>query len=886
MATSRGNAVLTYGEFFQCFEGAHLISDKPLSWERIEELITLIKFDDSQEHSYHEIVPETELTAWRKILEERWERIKGTNLAYPYNINCRQNILCMILADMLQPCFNQSRFLLLMPDLNPQPSIITGTDLMELQLSLTDFVLSDDKESFIEVKECVLTAVEDGILKHTHHLSDFGQPLPLSESEVHRVIHHSTEANALFAAIKKRYAFKHEGSTVGACINMLIEGLRAGGALRNGSEMNAGVNANIALLTFSEVYAALPEIVRTELNVMRDSTQKNFLHYWRILAVEQQEKIDNINKIYADNIAANKLNTKLTDTLRDELDKRHAAQRSEDLSRAHANTATCVQLTATGLELILNENKKRLFEMSINGIVLQQSGLISEYDETLKKCKVAFEAKIKTLSNTANYRAGWIGANEVNLLKKRILAWLQQATEAEFNVVMIRMIAEMDTQFISEEILPALQGATLQRYWELNKQLSKIRLKTIAAGLRFSSFLMSDGELYGCEFNKGGQLELIDANIIEKTRDYQQPFPPGTTISRIAHGPYHHSLFLTTDGQVYGYGSNRCGQLGMGDKVDRMVETRLPSLPSPITQISAGISYSLFLTTDGHVYGCGDNMVGQLGMIDINDQLLPMRIPLLPNTITQICTGYAHSLFLTAEGQVYGCGRNEGGWMGPGSIRNLKSPVKLTFPSSVIITQIAAGFNFNLFLSADGRVYPWGNEYTPFEKDEDKLSAPAKLTFPWDVSIIKIAAGPSHGLFLTSKGEVYGCGCYLFAQMSMGFGDNELPIFPMRLTFPFDTLITNIIAGGKHSFFLTADGRVYGCSSSELKEFAQEKDKVFAIIPQLITLPSVSLAQIRAVAESLQSTRAPRQLGLFATASTAASENITTSIFDANLKLK
>lgn len=55
-----------------------------------------------------------------------------------------------------------------------------------------------------------------------------------------------------------------------------------------------------------------------------------------------------------------------------------------------------------------------------------------------------------------------------------------------------------------------------------------------------------------------------------------------------------------------GFGNNLAGQLCAG--TSNYLQT--PSLISTlgyITQISAGYTFSLFLTNNGDVYGCGDN---------------------------------------------------------------------------------------------------------------------------------------------------------------------------------------------------------------------------------------------------------------------------------------
>ncbi|CAG2100101.1 unnamed protein product [Medioppia subpectinata] len=82
----------------------------------------------------------------------------------------------------------------------------------------------------------------------------------------------------------------------------------------------------------------------------------------------------------------------------------------------------------------------------------------------------------------------------------------------------------------------------------------------------------------------------------------------------------HNILFITNDDMVYGMGSNYYGSLGLGH--NRAVNTPhiIPGLCLQNIQqficgsdICCGFHHSLVLTSDGCVYGWGANMFGQLG---------------------------------------------------------------------------------------------------------------------------------------------------------------------------------------------------------------------------------------------------------------------------------
>src|SRR5437868_13200657 len=69
--------------------------------------------------------------------------------------------------------------------------------------------------------------------------------------------------------------------------------------------------------------------------------------------------------------------------------------------------------------------------------------------------------------------------------------------------------------------------------------------------------------------------------------------------------------------------------------------------------INAGLRHSLILTINGEIYGCGYNEFGQLGLGNYSNRNTPI---LLSNNITQISVGGQHSIILTDNKQIYSFG--------------------------------------------------------------------------------------------------------------------------------------------------------------------------------------------------------------------------------------
>jgi len=99
---------------------------------------------------------------------------------------------------------------------------------------------------------------------------------------------------------------------------------------------------------------------------------------------------------------------------------------------------------------------------------------------------------------------------------------------------------------------------------------------------------------------------------------------------------------VTADGSLYVWGSNRYGQLGLGDKEDRKTPTKIPGL-SNVVAVSLGEEHSAAVTADGSLYVWGDNYgiyaewgtlkSGRLGLGDSENKNTPTKVTTLPSKV-------------------------------------------------------------------------------------------------------------------------------------------------------------------------------------------------------------------------------------------------------------
>ena len=139
-----------------------------------------------------------------------------------------------------------------------------------------------------------------------------------------------------------------------------------------------------------------------------------------------------------------------------------------------------------------------------------------------------------------------------------------------------------------------------------------------------------------------------------------------------------------------------------------------------VREVSAGGRHTLAVTTEGELFGWGSNAVGQLGLawnaVGLGNGTpgsdLPIQIDVgnAQTTVQSASAGEEHSLVLTDKGKVYAMGDNSNGALGLGS-RGGKVPIFEPTPVTFFapVTEIAAGGKHSLARDRKGKTHSWGS---------------------------------------------------------------------------------------------------------------------------------------------------------------------------------
>jgi alpha-tubulin suppressor-like RCC1 family protein len=320
---------------------------------------------------------------------------------------------------------------------------------------------------------------------------------------------------------------------------------------------------------------------------------------------------------------------------------------------------------------------------------------------------------------------------------------------------------------------------------------------------------------------------------------------------------------------VLAFGDGSRGQLGIdmtlgSRKTHVMTIEELRSVD--LLQVEAGGSSSFALSSRGKVWGWGSNRLMELGMRKEMSQVsIPARMKSLKEVMTRkpgattssedmravqiatsrSATGQAHTLVLTADGEVYTFGTSAGGAMGQGPDVRQSAPLLLRMTKSVHIRQIAAGSRHSLLVTDDGAVYTFGENrrgQLGIGSGQKHAYEPERVQGPLlDNPVRLVAVGDEHVVVSTESGVIFAWGANANGQLGNGrISDCSVPTKLEKL--PTQGLVS-MACGAQHTIVVTDDGqKVWAFGSNTQGQLGQgnrsmreEKVRVFPALVQALS---------------------------------------------------
>eukprot|EP01091_Cochliopodium_minus_P013291 TRINITY_DN4247_c0_g1_i1.p1 TRINITY_DN4247_c0_g1~~TRINITY_DN4247_c0_g1_i1.p1 ORF type:complete len:316 (-),score=72.14 TRINITY_DN4247_c0_g1_i1:58-1005(-) len=222
---------------------------------------------------------------------------------------------------------------------------------------------------------------------------------------------------------------------------------------------------------------------------------------------------------------------------------------------------------------------------------------------------------------------------------------------------------------------------------------------TISCGASHSLIYKKNGELFVFGDNSNGQLGLG-----QKIFSVDKPtlLMTNPTIEIVSVGQIH-TILYTSNGDLLGFGDNSFGQLGLGEEI---VDTPKLIMNAKIRNVASGQYFTLIYKENGDLLGLGSNSSGQLGLGSFQDKKTPDLIMNDPNIIGIYC-GQNHHLIYKRNGDLLGCGDNSCGQLGIGNTETKSKHVLIMNDRE--IKKIGVGFNHCFIHKFNGDIIAFGD---------------------------------------------------------------------------------------------------------------------------------------------------------------------------------
>ena len=230
-------------------------------------------------------------------------------------------------------------------------------------------------------------------------------------------------------------------------------------------------------------------------------------------------------------------------------------------------------------------------------------------------------------------------------------------------------------------------------------------------------------------------------------------------------------LALSQKGKLYSWGDNTYGQLGVGDIISRS---------SPVAVLGSydvaqfGVSEgdlricSHLITTSNQLYTWGQNDLGQLGIGNTTNTSSPVVVA---GTWSKVLNTGSSFFGIALNGVPYSWGYNFHGQLGVGNTTNRSAPTIIS-NTLKFSNFYYCGLYSTYGITSEGKLYSWGNNYAGQLGLGDVIKRSSPVAVLGNLKFSKIIASKGNAASsiygITTSGDLYAWGENAFGQLGVG----------------------------------------------------------------------------------------------------------------------
>lgn len=265
--------------------------------------------------------------------------------------------------------------------------------------------------------------------------------------------------------------------------------------------------------------------------------------------------------------------------------------------------------------------------------------------------------------------------------------------------------------------------------------------------------------------------ELGDGSLSSSAIPIQVPFtwPGGAGVSHVSVGASH-TCVTTSVAELYCWGSDSSGQLGIGSQNDRRMSPTLVSGGMSFTGVSAGRAHTCAISVPSpdstYAYCWGANDRGQLGDSSNTQRSAPAAVaPRI--AFSSVTAGKDHTCAIaTATGKAYCWGDNTNGQLGDSSTSARNSPVPVAGGHTFV--EISAGGNHTCGVTGALTAYCWGENGDGQLGDSSTGQHTVPVLVAGGLGLVRIAVGGQFSCAVANDAQEYCWGRNLEGQLGVG----------------------------------------------------------------------------------------------------------------------